>query len=253
MPERLVDVVWHAGLNSCELHIVMETDPRFEPWWWYASASQNWHTALLMFAEITRKPDRPDADRAWRVLDYVFELPKQYSPREKMIHLAYQARSRMGEYERRRRRRLPVELQRSLGVTHWSQAHTSTEKQSTMAQSPGSPAAIGGDDPSSRRTSNGPKLSQSSRPELDSPPTSFSYYPDTQNSPGTFGASYSQQGFFPPQNMGTPSSDMFAEANALQDIEWVSSSCIGALRMLSDDCTGRGGQAFADGHHDGLW
>lgn len=51
-------------------------------------------------------------------MDYVFELPPHLTPVEKTTLLALQARGRMGEYERRRRRRLPVELQRSLGVTH---------------------------------------------------------------------------------------------------------------------------------------
>jgi len=61
-------------------------------------------------------------DRAWRVLEYVFELPPQLSGDQKLTLLALQARSRMAEYERRRRRRLPVELQQSLGITHFSQA-----------------------------------------------------------------------------------------------------------------------------------
>lgn len=212
MPQRLVDVVWQAALNTCELSIVLETDPRFEPWWWYAQANQNWHTALLMFAEVTRKPDRPGADRAWKVLDYVFELPKHYSPREKALHLAYQARSRMGEYERRRRRRLPVELQRSLGVTHWSQAHTSSEK---------SPSVGSENDTSSRRNSSAtmlPHASSSSRLEAQLPAMNISGYPTTQNSSGTFPS----QDFFLSQNVGPFPQDMFGETNALQDIEWVS-------------------------------
>jgi hypothetical protein len=136
MPQRLVDLVWSAAVTNTELSMIIETDPRFEPYRWFTGMFQNWHTALLLFAELVRsKPDRPGADRAWKgkvrtdayytvvtnsriVMDYVFELPPHLSPVEKTMLLALQARGRMGEYERRRRRRLPVELQRSLGVTH---------------------------------------------------------------------------------------------------------------------------------------
>lgn len=77
---------------------------------------------VLLFAQVAFAPNRKDVDRAWRVLEYVFELPPQLSGDQKLTLLALQARSRMAEYERRRRRRLPVELQQSLGITHFSQA-----------------------------------------------------------------------------------------------------------------------------------
>jgi len=78
-----------------------------------------------LFAQVAFAPNRKDVDRAWRVLEYVFELPPQLSGDQKLTLLALQARSRMAEYERRRRRRLPVELQQSLGITHFSQAQGS--------------------------------------------------------------------------------------------------------------------------------
>jgi len=122
MPARLVDIVWNAALTSTEIGVAIETDPRFEPWAWYSGSLQNYHVALLLFAELARIPDRPGADRAWKVLSWVFELPAHLSNKDKLLYLAMTARSRMSEYEKRRRRRLPVELQRSLGVTHWSDA-----------------------------------------------------------------------------------------------------------------------------------
>jgi len=127
MPARLVDIVWNAALTATEIGVAIETDSRFEPWAWYAGSLQNYHVALLLFAELARLPDRPGADRAWKVLSWVFELPAHLSNKDKLLYLAMTARSRMSEYEKRRRRRLPVELQRSLGVTHWSDTTPPTD------------------------------------------------------------------------------------------------------------------------------
>lgn len=67
MPQRLVDLVWSAAVTNTELCMMIETDPRFEPYQWFTGMFQNWHTALLLFAELVRsKPDRPGSDRAWK-------------------------------------------------------------------------------------------------------------------------------------------------------------------------------------------
>jgi hypothetical protein len=45
MPQRLVDVVWHASLAHAEISRQIETDPRFELWSWYSGTFQNYHVA----------------------------------------------------------------------------------------------------------------------------------------------------------------------------------------------------------------
>lgn len=144
MPARLVDIVWDAALTCTEIGVSIETDPRFEPWAWYAGSLQNYHVALVLFAELARLPDRPGADRAWKVLTFVFDLPPHLDNKGKLLHLAQKARSRMSEYERRRRRRLPVELQRSLGVTHWSDAAPPPESKDELPSPPPAPTGIHG-------------------------------------------------------------------------------------------------------------
>jgi len=45
MPQRLVDVVWHASLSNTEISQKIETDTRFELWCWYSGTFQNYHVA----------------------------------------------------------------------------------------------------------------------------------------------------------------------------------------------------------------
>lgn len=133
LPERLQDVVWSAGIALSELVIEMETSPRFRDWAWYSGAYHQWHIALLLFAEIMQHNERPEVDRIWRILDYVWELPEGMSNKEKAAYVVHTASSRVEQYKRQRRAVMPLELQRTLGPSSENETkrarHSSSETQ----------------------------------------------------------------------------------------------------------------------------
>jgi len=190
-----------------------------------------WHSlvnsiSVLLFAQVAYAPTRKHVDRAWRVLEYVFELPPQLSGDQKLTLLALQARSRMGEYERRRRRRLPVELQQSLGITHFSQAQASRPAAAgTGAESFGShpipppvSAAVYGQAFQFPLHATEPRRTSQHRESTGSPVSYFQGgigYPSDTTSQQGLGISSSTQ-------VTTPSMLDFSNFTDLPEMDWVS-------------------------------
>lgn len=114
MPLRLRQVVWFSGTALIEIGVDIDTSLRFKEWAWYSGAIQQYHTALLLLTEVWNITDRRLVDRIWHCFDYIFELPKFFTRTEKTNFVVNKAKSRLDEYQKRRKYRIPVEMQRRM-------------------------------------------------------------------------------------------------------------------------------------------
>ena len=65
------------------------TNPMFKSWQWYLGAIHQHHYALGMLMEFHMRPEQEGAERVWKCLDWVFDVPPRYGP------LAKQEKSRL--------------------------------------------------------------------------------------------------------------------------------------------------------------
>ena len=93
----------------------LETSPDTRPWAWYAGAFNQYHVAFLLLVEIYAFPLRKEADRIWRVLDYVFEVPPSLSRAQKSHLILTEIRDRIGAYTEARKVRAPTGMLQRLG------------------------------------------------------------------------------------------------------------------------------------------
>lgn len=75
IPDRLRQIILTRGTQQLEDAIELETAPELQPWAWYSRATHQYHTALLLLIEVFWYPLRREADRIWRCLDYIYEIP----------------------------------------------------------------------------------------------------------------------------------------------------------------------------------
>ena len=69
--------------------MAIATNPMFKPWQWYSGAIHQHHYALGMLMEFHVRPEQEEAERVWKCLDWVFDVPPTYRP------LAKQEKSRL--------------------------------------------------------------------------------------------------------------------------------------------------------------
>ena len=95
--------------------MTLETDRSLTPWVWYSGAIQQYQTAFLLLAEVFAYPRRREADRIWRVLDYVFEPPLHLDRDQKARLILTEVRDRLGVYRDVRKLRAPSGMLARIG------------------------------------------------------------------------------------------------------------------------------------------
>ena len=93
-----------------ECAIELETSPALSLWHWYAGAIQQYHYALLILIEIYAFPMRKEADRIWRCLDYIFDVPQGLTRDQKGRWIITQVRDKTGYYMGVRKARAPARI-----------------------------------------------------------------------------------------------------------------------------------------------
>lgn len=113
--DRLRQIILTSGTQVLEDAMELETSPILERWAWYAGAYQQYHTALLLVLEIFKFPMRKEADRIWKCLDYVFEVPANLSRDQKARLILTELRDKMNVYRDIRKIRAPTGMLERLG------------------------------------------------------------------------------------------------------------------------------------------
>ncbi|KAL8860578.1 MAG: hypothetical protein Q9178_002931 [Gyalolechia marmorata] len=134
IPDRLRQIIISSGTEIMERAIEIETSPALSPWAWYSSAIQQYHSALLLLMEIHAFPHRKEADRIWRCLDYVFEIPSNIPKDQRGRWVITQIRDKMGIFIASRKIMTPSSMLERIGSQ-------STRSGNTTSASP--PPAVG--------------------------------------------------------------------------------------------------------------
>ncbi|KAH0542946.1 hypothetical protein FGG08_002715 [Glutinoglossum americanum] len=108
LQDRIRQMTITNALCQIENAIALENDPDLSPWVWYAGAWQQWQTALLMLTDIWGHPNRPEADRIWACLDYVFGGDPHTPRDEKARRIMMELRDKAGKLRSARKLKLPV-------------------------------------------------------------------------------------------------------------------------------------------------
>lgn len=131
-----------SGLEQLEAAITIETTPSLKRWRWYSGAYQQYHTALLLFAELYATPVHHQADRIWKCLDYIFELPADLERVEKARLVLSGLSSRAEVYQSLRKLRPPTAMEHRVGprpVIRTEQHHSPFASDPIGSLSPNSP------------------------------------------------------------------------------------------------------------------
>ena len=118
MVDRLRQIIITSGVELLLAAISLETNPALEPWIWYCGAYQQYHTSLLLLAEVYSHPLRREADRIWQILDYVFETPPgdlNLNRDVKARRIIVSVRDRLGAYNEARKVKSPSGMTEFLG------------------------------------------------------------------------------------------------------------------------------------------
>ncbi|KAJ8107840.1 hypothetical protein OPT61_g8587 [Boeremia exigua] len=111
MPDRLRQIVLSAAILILENSQNVEQQPVFAIWAWYVGALHQYHTALLLLSELYAQPCEPEAEqRAWRVLDFVFELSPEATNQEKARAVLEELTNKMQVYASVKRWRAPKDM-----------------------------------------------------------------------------------------------------------------------------------------------
>jgi Fungal specific transcription factor domain len=110
IPNRLRQIILSTGTRQLENAVHLDTDPILQPWAWYCGAYQQWHTAFLLLVEVFSFPLRREADRIWRILDYVFETDPSMTREQKGRAILSGLRDRTGAYREFRKMRGPISM-----------------------------------------------------------------------------------------------------------------------------------------------
>ena len=110
MPDRLRQIILTSGTAQIEAAYELEITPTLQKWSWYNGTHQQWHTALLLLTEVYAHPHRREADRIWKVLDFVFEPDPSHSRTQKARTIMNAVRDRTAVYRDLRRMRTPVSM-----------------------------------------------------------------------------------------------------------------------------------------------
>ena len=123
IPDRLRQVTLSSGVQQLEDAMRLETDAVLQPWSWYCGTYQQWHTAFLLLVEVFRFPMRQEADRIWRVLDYVFETDPSMERQQKSRAILSEIRDRTAASRDFRKIRAPINLSRTYSASTTKRAN----------------------------------------------------------------------------------------------------------------------------------
>ncbi|PBP24625.1 hypothetical protein BUE80_DR004460 [Diplocarpon rosae] len=115
MPDRLRNMLLSAGTVTLETAVTLETRPDLQSWSWYVGAYQQYHIAFLLLMEVHFYPQRKEADRIWKCLDYIFETDTMESRREKGIRVLQELQRKTAVYQSMRGMRAPVTMEKHIG------------------------------------------------------------------------------------------------------------------------------------------
>ncbi len=112
-PARLLHIFVARGIDNLEVSMAIETNPVFKPWQWYLGAIHQHHYALGMLMEFHMRPEQQEAERVWKCLDWVFDVPPTHRPlakQEKSRLLLTQIRDQLIKYVATQRLRCSTEI-----------------------------------------------------------------------------------------------------------------------------------------------
>lgn len=87
---------------------------------------QQYHSALLLLMEIFANPNRREAKRIWRCLDYVFEIPPHIPRDQKGRWVMTEIRDKMGLYIASRKVMAPSSLLERIGSQYSASGSTTS-------------------------------------------------------------------------------------------------------------------------------
>ena len=111
MPDRLREILLSSCIHILELSITIHETPALAIWHWYMGALHQYNAAIQLLPELQAKPTDPSLEsRAWRCLDFAFELPAEADRLEKARYIMSELSRRTGEYASKRRLRTPSDM-----------------------------------------------------------------------------------------------------------------------------------------------
>lgn len=114
MPDRLRNIMLAAGTANLEAGISLETIPEFRDWTWYLGAMQQYHAAFLLLMEVYVYPQRKEAPRIWKCLDFIFECDPAQSPHAKGLKILSELQQKTAIYQNMRGMRAPVQMDKHM-------------------------------------------------------------------------------------------------------------------------------------------
>ena len=193
MPDRLRQLILTSGTAQVEHAIILDTAPSLAPWRWYRGALQQYHTAVLLLFEIHAYPMRKEADRIWKCLDYVFDIPPTLNREQKAKLVMTEMAHRMKAYHSLRKTRAPVSMEKMVGMKpprRIGDGHRLDQPASAGAQMP---SQMTSQAPMSQAERSSPSLSPPTASSA-SPPASLEYNfntaPGVNAMSGVYGATH---------------------------------------------------------------
>ncbi|UPX19350.1 uncharacterized protein EKO05_0009617 [Ascochyta rabiei] len=140
MPESLRQIILSAAIMILEHSQTIEQEPALSTWSWYVGALHQYHTAVLILSELYAQPPTSAMEqRAWRVLDFVFELSPSLSPTVKTRAVLEDLVTKTQVYASMKRWRAPNDMPQAGSQTHapgyQSRQQKAEELQSTAGAS----------------------------------------------------------------------------------------------------------------------
>lgn len=109
MPDRLRDIMVGSCVRIIEHSMTIETTPALNLWTWYLGAFHQYHCAILLLTELhVQQKEKEFRVRAWRCLDYAFQLPHELPNMDKARIVVSELANRFEAYTSLRRMRAPV-------------------------------------------------------------------------------------------------------------------------------------------------
>ena len=111
MPDRLREIYIRSGADVLEHAMAMDTKPELAHWSWYSGAYQQYHIALPMLVEVSLFPMRHEANRIWKCVDWVFEIPSHLPAKHKAEVVLTEFRDKVQVVQTMRRSRSTVQFE----------------------------------------------------------------------------------------------------------------------------------------------
>lgn len=111
MPGRLRQIVLSSAITILEHSMVIEQQPALSAWSWYVGALHQYHTAILLLNELYAGYNDPEVEaRAWKCLEFAFEITTEGSSIEKTRFILEDLIGKLDIYTRMKRVRAPTNM-----------------------------------------------------------------------------------------------------------------------------------------------